>query len=41
MGTVISRSISGPVREVMGATEKAASGDLTVRVSLDSKDELG
>ncbi|MCX5733072.1 MAG: methyl-accepting chemotaxis protein [candidate division NC10 bacterium] len=38
---VVARGISGGLRRVMAVTQQAASGDLTARVELDTKDELG
>ena len=41
LSTLIGRKITGPISQVVAASEQAASGDLTVRVTLDSTDELG
>ena len=38
---VVARGISGGLKRVMAVTEQAVTGDLTVRVALDTQDELG
>src|SRR5207247_2322642 len=41
-GFVITRNISGPLREISAAAEKIAGGDLAVNVSSDGRaDEVG
>ena len=41
VGWIITRSITGPVRDTVDIANKVASGDLTVRISSDRSDELG
>ncbi len=41
LSALIGRLITRPIQQAVAASEQAAAGDLTVRVSLDSKDELG
>jgi methyl-accepting chemotaxis protein len=41
IGSVLARMVTGPLREVVQRAEQAAKGDLTVRVAIDSHDELG
>jgi len=41
LGYIIARMVAAALKQVMAVTEQAASGDLTVRVQLASKDELG
>jgi methyl-accepting chemotaxis protein len=38
---ILARGITGPLQQVVAATERAKHGDLTTRASLDSQDELG
>ena len=38
---LVTKSIAGPVRELLGATDRAARGDLSARVAVMSGDELG
>ena len=38
---LITRSITVPIREAVAVAEKVAAGDLTTRVSVDSRDETG
>ncbi|CCQ96344.1 hypothetical protein CULT_40113 [[Clostridium] ultunense Esp] len=40
-GFYFSRRITRPIRHIVKVTEKVAKGDLTLRTSLDRKDELG
>ncbi|MFC4062738.1 methyl-accepting chemotaxis protein, partial [Planomonospora corallina] len=40
-GLLVSRSITGPVRAVAAALKRMAAGDLTVRVPVRNRDELG
>jgi methyl-accepting chemotaxis protein len=37
----VARRIAGPLRETVSKAEQAAAGDLTVRVGVDSSDEVG
>ncbi|BCJ46917.1 hypothetical protein GCM10010168_35630 [Actinoplanes ianthinogenes] len=41
MGVWVTRSVTGPLARVVGALKRLAERDLTVRVELDRKDELG
>ncbi|MCP8969209.1 methyl-accepting chemotaxis protein [Ectobacillus ponti] len=41
LGLFISRIISNPVRELVGAAEKIADGDLDVEIKVKTKDEVG
>ena len=41
IGFVLSRFVTRAVRNVVQSAEQAATGDLTVRVQIDSRDELG
>ena len=41
LGAVITRSVTSTVHQVVDAVGKAADGDLTVRIALRSKDEIG
>lgn len=41
LGTVISKMISGPLKNIAGLLQKVASGDLRERSSLSGKDEMG
>src|SRR4051812_4332773 len=41
LAVIISRAISRPLGKIKAAAETAASGDLTVTVDIDSKDEIG
>jgi methyl-accepting chemotaxis protein len=41
LSTFISRSIVMPLKQVVSRFQKAAGGDLTVRLDIDSKDEIG
>jgi methyl-accepting chemotaxis protein len=40
-GTVITRGITGSLREIVGAAERLGSGDLTTRALVSSSDEIG
>ncbi|NWJ95243.1 MAG: methyl-accepting chemotaxis protein [Chloroflexi bacterium] len=40
-GTVLARSISAPINKLKTATQAVASGDLTQRVAISTKDEMG
>ena len=37
----VTRSITGPVNEAVSAANSLAEGDLTIRITVDSKDEMG
>jgi methyl-accepting chemotaxis protein len=41
LGAIITRSITRPVRGFMGVLATVATGDLTVRAKVDSRDEIG
>ncbi len=41
LGVVITRMITGPVNQLVGGLGQIAIGDLTARVTVDSKDEIG
>ena len=41
VGLYVARTITSALAQVVHKVEQAATGDLTVRVALDSRDELG
>jgi methyl-accepting chemotaxis protein len=41
LGLALTRTVATALRHVVGRAKQAATGDLTVRVELDTKDELG
>ena len=41
LGIIITRMITGPVNQLVGGLGQIAIGDLTARVTVDSKDEIG
>ena len=41
IGDFVSRQITGPVNETVGVLEQVATGDLTQRIAVRSKDEIG
>ncbi|MCX9083898.1 MAG: methyl-accepting chemotaxis protein [Candidatus Methanoperedens sp.] len=41
IGIYISRSITGPIKSMLIASNKVAAGDLTIQVASNSKDEVG
>ncbi len=41
LGLVITRSVTGPLRRLVGATDAVAGGDLSVRTGAVTRDELG
>ena len=41
LGTILARTISRPIRELTGATQRMASGELGVQVPVRTRDEVG
>ncbi|OIQ72686.1 methyl-accepting chemotaxis protein III [mine drainage metagenome] len=41
LGTLTTRSITGPLSQAVGVAQRVADGDLTVRIEVNSRDETG